>query len=608
MNLQVPWALAWLIPVAGAIVALYFLRMRRRRMVVPAVFLWRERQDEVRANALFQRLRFSWLLLLQLLAAILACLVLARPQLMQRGLAGTVRVVVLDASASMGSTDVAPDRFGEAVRAVRSIVDSARPGDRLALIEAGPTPRVVFPLSDDSAAHRRGIESLRRFDSEANVAEALRLAASIAGSAEGGTILLLSDGAFSPVEDFSPGKAKVLFQRVGSSGQNIAVQALGSADGPEGRVLYCGLKNFGEEASVRVSIFADGNLVDAADATIAAGSTWGKSIRVGRDSQVFEARIDSGGGHLKADDVAYHVAEAGASIRALLVGPGDFFTERALVLDPRVTLDRAATLPDSEVPGSPGPSGYDITVFSGVPEAPAKSKGVLTFGRAGATTPVTVVGSMSRPGSFTQVPDPLVKGVAWDGVFVEKGQRVQPKGSGKVIVDSDQGPVVVASSGDTRRVYVAFEPLESDFPLSVSFPIFIANALDRLAPRALGRTFAVTPGRNAVLPWPSDGDVRLAGPTGEATTLRSDGGRLAVKGIDRVGRYELGQGSDRRILLASLRSEPESNISPRATVQLGGGEVARVAAPSRFADFWRPLLALLLVVLAVEWWLYGRLS
>jgi hypothetical protein len=577
-------------------------------MVVPAVFLWRERQDEVRANALFQRLRFSWLLLLQLLAALLACLVLARPQLLQRGLAGSVRVVVLDASASMGATDVAPDRFSEAVRAVRSIVDSARPGDRLALIEAGPTPRVVFPLSDDSAAHRRGIDSLRRFDSEANVAEALRLAASIAGTAEGGTILLLSDGAFPPVEDFSPGKAKVLFQRVGSSGQNVAVQALGSAEGPKGRVLYCGLKNFGEATAVRVSVFADGKLVDAFDAKLAAGSTWGKSLLVGRGNRVFEARLDSGGGHLKADDVAYHVADPGASIRALLVGPGDFFTERALVLDPRVTLDRAASLPVSEAPENPGPAAYDVTVFSGTAEVPCKSQGVLTFGRAGSTTPVTVVGTMSRPGAFSQVQDPLVQGVAWDGVYVEKGQKVAARGSGKVVVESDQGPMVVATSGSKRHVYVAFDPLESDFPLSVSFPIFIANALDRLAPRALGRTVAVTPGRGAVLPWPVDGEVRLAGPAGEAATLRSEGGRLAVKGIARVGRYTLGQGQDSRTLLASLRSEEESRIEPRSTVQLGDGVVDRVAAPSRFSDVWRPLLALLLLVLAVEWWLYGRLS
>ncbi|RYG19780.1 hypothetical protein EON82_21025, partial [bacterium] len=80
MSFGNPSALWWLLPLAGIIVALYLLRMRRRELRVPATFLWPARTDEVRANALFQRLRPSWLLFLQLLALLLAVLCLARPQ------------------------------------------------------------------------------------------------------------------------------------------------------------------------------------------------------------------------------------------------------------------------------------------------------------------------------------------------------------------------------------------------------------------------------------------------------------------------------------------------------------------------------------------------
>src|SRR3954470_14408010 len=106
----------WLLPLAGIIILLYLLRMRRRDIRVPASFLWPERTDEVRANALIQKLRFSWLLVLQLLALTLVVFAVAKPQTKQHGLAGEVTVLVVDASASMGATDVKPSRFEEAKR------------------------------------------------------------------------------------------------------------------------------------------------------------------------------------------------------------------------------------------------------------------------------------------------------------------------------------------------------------------------------------------------------------------------------------------------------------------------------------------------------------
>src|SRR5580700_5900200 len=161
MSFQNAAALWLLPPLVGILLLLYLLKMRRRDVRVPATFLWPERVDEVRANALIQRLRPSWLLVLQLLALSMVVLAFARPQTQQRGLAGNATVIVLDASASMSATDVRPSRFEEAVRIVRDTIQSSRPGDRLSLIEAGTTPRVVFPLGNDSARQLLALESVQ---------------------------------------------------------------------------------------------------------------------------------------------------------------------------------------------------------------------------------------------------------------------------------------------------------------------------------------------------------------------------------------------------------------------------------------------------------------
>src|SRR5438034_11282191 len=59
-------ALALTIP---AIVALYFLKIRRPTRIVPALHLWPNQIRDRQANVPWQRLRPSWLLFMQLLAA-----------------------------------------------------------------------------------------------------------------------------------------------------------------------------------------------------------------------------------------------------------------------------------------------------------------------------------------------------------------------------------------------------------------------------------------------------------------------------------------------------------------------------------------------------------
>src|ERR1700694_5400077 len=77
MTVLAPLAavLALTLPV---IIALYFLKIRRPTRVVPALHLWPSQIRDRQANVPWQRLRPSWLLFLQLLAA--AALVAAAVQ------------------------------------------------------------------------------------------------------------------------------------------------------------------------------------------------------------------------------------------------------------------------------------------------------------------------------------------------------------------------------------------------------------------------------------------------------------------------------------------------------------------------------------------------
>src|SRR6516165_1104434 len=120
-----PLGLAAWFALAGVpvgIIALYFLKLRRRPVRVPSTILWRRSLEDLHVNSLFQRLRRNLLLFLQLLAVALAMLALAGPRTKGSGAAGQRYVLLIDNSASMLATDAEPSRLGQAKEAAKKIV------------------------------------------------------------------------------------------------------------------------------------------------------------------------------------------------------------------------------------------------------------------------------------------------------------------------------------------------------------------------------------------------------------------------------------------------------------------------------------------------------
>src|SRR3954453_15381480 len=73
------WQWAPILAVPPAIVALYFLKLRRQPLEVPSTYLWQKSVEDLHVNSLWQRIRQSLLLYLQILLLILVIFALLRP-------------------------------------------------------------------------------------------------------------------------------------------------------------------------------------------------------------------------------------------------------------------------------------------------------------------------------------------------------------------------------------------------------------------------------------------------------------------------------------------------------------------------------------------------
>lgn len=603
MILENPRALWWL-AVALVILLLYILRTQRRRVPVGSVRLWRGLGEELEARRKWRPPRWSWLLALQLAFVAAAALALAGPMLL-RPPGGQHLVLVLDASASMGATDVPPSRFAEAQRLAAERLAALTPSDRVTVIRAGAQPRSLA-WAEPPEAGRAALAAAGPGDAPAAMGAALDLAAAAVEAPAGrARIVVLTDGAYpAPVLPSALG-APVEYVPVGRGDQNVAITALALRRPPNGgpTVGFARVANYGSAATtVPARLTADGLPVETRSLQIAPGASEELAFTLPAGTRAVALQLEAS--DLLATDNRAEARAPGAGERAVtLVSAQPDVLARALRALPGVRVTTVA--PDDYATAALAP----LVVFDGfLPRALPAADAIVVNPPAGGA--LDVRGEIPNPAGVEYDPtSPLLDAI--DPAAFQLGRLVAlqaPSWAVPVVWTAD-GPALLEGAVDGRRVVVlAFDPRASNLPRLRAFPLLLANALDRLGWG--DREGTVLAGQAVRLPPNASGQV-VEGPGGAASI---PAGIDAYADTERVGRYTVGSqgaggGSGAPPPLAefrvSLLAPGESDVRPRA--QAG-------AAPALPVDP-RPAPALalagLLLVGAValsttEWWWWGR--
>ncbi|MCX7993184.1 MAG: VWA domain-containing protein [Fimbriimonadales bacterium] len=610
MQFQSLGVLLWFLPVAGFIILLYLLKVRRREVRVPAKFLFPAITTDVRANALFQKLRPNLLLFLQLLAALLLLTALARPMIQAKGLPGQ-SVIVVDNSASMSATDTSPTRLDAAKNRLRRFVQELNPGEQLAIIESGAQVRVLSPLTSDKQKLLSAIDQIQPTDAAGNLDEALRLAAALVGKSGESRIVLLSDGAFPPVSDFSAGNAKLIFESLGSSSENLAVTAMDVQERSGGFEWFVGVRNFGSQSkSAILEFYSSGKLLDARSITVEAGKTVGQTLTARQLQEPLEARLKVDD-TLASDNAVFRVGVTQKPIRVLLVGEGNFFLERALALEPNVQLSKAPTVPESERGERVGGGEFDLIIFDKTAPVPVKARAVMVIRAKGG--PIAELGQVVRAPRIAvwEREHPLMRYLELGNLLIDNAPRLKPASWAKILAESQQTPLIVAGEHQNRRwIGVGWNLMESDFPLQPAFPIFIANLL-RWAVGEQGSATDLTVRTGVPFSLavdPSETELSVRDPNGQTRTYPVNDGAVVIPGLERVGLHTV-QGKKTQLrIAANLMHSDESDIRPRTRIELGGKTVAAQNTLTTLRDLWKPIALALLALLMAEWWVFVRRS
>ena len=600
------FAFAAAIPV---VVVFYLLKRKRVVKLVSSTLLWQQFLAETQASAPFQKLRKNWLLVLQVLLLLLVVLALSRPYFAARTQPAQLRVLILDASASMQATDEAPSRFEKARAEALKWVDSLANNDQMVILQAGANTEVKQSATSEKAALRRALQACTCSDGPTRLVSALRMAESLVRDQRGAEIHLFSDGAVPELSEFDNKGLPLVYHRIGNDSDNLGIIALDVRANPEDahqRAVYTSVANYSTNTvQTELQLLLDDQLVETRPLNISAGETSPQVFLAGqaRDA-VFTVRLNHKD-DLAVDNQASIVSLLPKPIKVLLVSRGNRLLEKALRAASNVELATSPELNDAA-------TGFDFEVLDGVTPLVWPQGNVLAIHVVNTNWLPEVAHVDGPPIVDWRSTHPLLRYAGFDNVQIADGLVAKAPSWAVSLVDSPQAPLILAGElGRQRIIWIGFDILESNWPLRVSFPIFIANAVEWLNPANVkGSQLLVKAGdafRLALTRAEKEAQVTL--PDGQVKKLLLDpkANELVFAETYRQGIYRLRVGTNETTFCVDLLDAAESNIKPREELQLG--KYTRVTATTRQrtnTELWRSIAGLGLLVLLIEWWYYHR--
>src|SRR5688572_17079 len=223
--------LSTLLAIGGAVgaltVVLYILKLRRRPVAVVFSPIWQRVLRDRQSSQLFSQLK-RWLsLLLQLVLVALLAFALGDPRTAVSAVEGRNVVVLVDASASMKATDVAPSRIDRARREVSNLVDALGGADRMLIAKMDATLTPLSTMTGEVTELRESLGRLTATDTRADLGRGLAFALDSLRGLSKPEVVIVSDGALGDVERAATGlplgSVKTSFIPIGERGQNVAL-------------------------------------------------------------------------------------------------------------------------------------------------------------------------------------------------------------------------------------------------------------------------------------------------------------------------------------------------------------------------------------------------
>ncbi len=603
--------------------------------------LWQQSIEDLHANTPFQRLRPSSLLLLQLLALVLVILAIMQPQIKGAAPKEGNHVVMIDTSASMLTKDIddktrldiAKEQAIELVTTLHGGGLFAGDGGKTMVIAFSDSAVVVSPFSDSKQQLIGAIESIEPTHGQSDASEALTLAraytintnpeeAGLAAS-ESAQLELFSDGRIDGLTDAALQRGETLvYHAIGLASTsnvgiyNLAVSRLSETS--DEIQAFLSLVNSGAEPVVTdVTLFVDGVATNVTQV------------------EVLPSYIEKKAKPTNVVFVPFSLPNGG--VVSIKISEEDAYgidNEASVIVSPPQTLN--VLYAEEEIPviqtvleGMPLQSlrkvpveeleqalelesqSKDVVVLRDVDVSTLPNGRYLIFGKPPPVASFdTFVEGQAQEMLVAREDHPVMRFVRYEEVFVTEGFNVVTDETSQTLLEGSQWPAVLYSRTSTHEiVYVAFDPLMSNWPYLRSFPFFIYNALHFLGRNGASlteKTMSVGDSISLSIPT-STSEVHISNPDGSTKTIP-----VLTKGMFNWGPFiESGVYTidieNQKTRLNIAHPNEESLVQTVESINIGTAVVHNTRDTQQsFIPLWPWALGTVLLVLILEWWVYQQ--
>lgn len=573
----------WLATLVIPIIVLHILRPRRTSTVVSSTFLWRALERPVTSATPFKRLRPSWLLLLQLLAALLIAAAVANPVRVEAAPLADHTVFLVDASGSMAALDGEPDRMADAVARAKELRDELPSGGVASVIAVGPVPRVLLSSSPDEAAFDEALATIEAQPGRADFAGAFSLAAGLETADAPIGFVLLSDGGLTVEEQrvLPPGTT---YERIGRDDTNRGIVDLSAVPNDDGSLHLTAVvaHRGGPPATQTLRLDVDGRTVERTEVELRQGADVTVEVDAPAGDRI-EAFLE-GEDLLAADNRRSAVASRRQAVKVHVAGEQDPFLLALLDAIGGVELVE-------------DPADADLLIYDRTPIPDGIDTPFLAIAPPGGAPGIDVSGSVEQPVvTLIAGDDALVQGLDLDAVAIAAAQRVTSP-TAEVLVGAEAAPLLLRGrAGTTPFLYLAFPVADSNLPVQIAFPILGDRIITELTGAALPPT-DVSVGD----PLPAAGGVN-------AVTLTDPLGRVSVvptgapaPRADQAGFWTITAEGRPTNTVAVNPAPSESELTPAAALPTERRPLRPGEEPPESQTSYRPwLVGALLAVLVLE--------
>lgn len=596
MSFDKLWPICFLlfIPV---IILIYMLKQKAKKVEISSNMLWKEVYKNLEATTPWEKLKFQWLMVLQIILIILFVLSLMSPFILSGSKKTSSLIIVIDNSASMNALYDEDTRLEQAKKNALEYLDTIPENTKVTLIECNNQATVLATNEDNIMTLKSKIKQIESTYATGDLSLSANLVNSIMAQQPDANIVYYTDSQFQNAYE------KSNIYSLYKEKENVSVDYVSYGMADDKITVITKITNGSSD-----SITTDVTLYEQETDRILGMETLtldAMSSEVvyfeGIETDSYKVYVKSSKKDmLMEDNIGYLVLKKQMGMKVLLISDGNVFLEKALA-----SVEGLDVYKTQEITNAEGLEEYDLYILDGknmdnIPE----DKSILFIHSqnneyVSAKETGTSVSLKLTSSEITNYIDGFSFGV------METDLYQVPTWAESFISTGETSAGYYGEYNGRKIAVIGFDFHQSDFALQAEFPILMYQMTQYLLQQGMLSQNSYQPCESVELKNIKAGvELEIMNPKGNSETYTSNGNYISYEKTDELGFYELNDGSETASFSVSYPTESESYVVPAVTQVAETGFVVKLA--QGMVQLRNKIIYIMLALLLLEWLVYKK--